>query len=80
MAKRYHEAMSTKSEMKKAGMMMHEDRSAACLLPTTIMEKYYPKNPEYLVHGYMPDLYTGVEKQKATDGSDMKRVLNPKKY
>jgi hypothetical protein len=70
MAKRFHN--STKSAM------ISEDSSAACFLPTGVIEKKYPSEGG-AVDGKISSLYAAVSKQTAQDKADLKRALNPTK-
>lgn len=52
--------------------MIHEDRSAACLLPTNVIEKYYAAG-NYSAPTGIADLYTGAQKRLGEDQSAIKR-------
>lgn len=73
MAKRYHESMRKKSAM------ISEDKSAPCLLPQHVIEKYYPAGHMYGMN-MVDDLFDGAQKQLHEDSADFKRAYSPKKY
>lgn len=87
MAKRHygnqHDGMSKemgKYEMReRSSGMIHDDLSAPCNLPQHVMEKYWPIAHEYNT-GMTPTLFSGVQKQLAKDGMDMRKAYKPGKY
>lgn len=69
---------SAKSEMRRDGAMIHEDRSAPCLLPRNVIDREWPSH-----RGYMPkapmDLFDGANAQLHEDERDVRRELRPTK-
>lgn len=61
------------------GAMINDDPSAPCMLPTHVMDKYYPTGYDSAMH-MVDDLYDGVEKQLHEDGRDFRREMRAKKY
>lgn len=70
---------ASKRQMKMDSGMIHEDRSAPCLLPQGVIEKYWPAGGYHI--GYAPqDLFGGAQVQMKEDGADLRRENKPKKY
>lgn len=82
MAKRHHSSMrggemyaSHKGSMalkKHDSGMIHEDPSAACLLPTHVIEKQFEQG-HYSAPAGIVDLYSGVQRRIKQDSSDLRR-------
>ncbi len=73
MAKRYHDSMNMKKQMKQAGSMLSEDMSAPALLPQNVIDRYFPK-AGYGIDGGYKDLFGGVQDQLHVDSSDLKKA------
>ena len=71
--------MDTREMMKRSAGMIKEDASAPCMLPRQVIDEYWPKSARY-EHGYMDDLFMGVQKQMSEDYNDLKREMKPGKY
>lgn len=66
MAKRYHSSL------------INEKESAQCNLPTEVIEKNIGKS-ESFGREVPQDLYTFVESNSSKQGSELRRITNPKK-
>lgn len=88
---RYHQSKSHESKrdhyrkMGKSGMyhtdsnMIHDDPTAACMLPTHIIEKEYGRGGSPLA-GTIGSLYSGVQKLLHEDAREMRNITKPSKY
>ena len=80
---RGREAYSGRDEsrrmMARDGAMIREDMSAPALLPTHVIDQYWPRAHNYNM-GYVDDLFYGAQKQMHEDYRDLGRELDPKKY
>jgi hypothetical protein len=79
MAKRYHDSMDLKKQMKKAGSMLSEDMSAPALLPQGVIDRYFP-DAGYGMSGGYKDLFGGVQDQLKMDRSGLNKAFSPKKW
>ena len=79
MAKRYHNSMDVKKQMKKAGSMLSEDMSAPALLPQNVIDRYFPSDGYGMSMGYK-DLYDGVSSQIKEDKAGLSRAFSPKRW
>lgn len=90
MAKKRHyaamksgEEYSTRGESMKTlqgdSRMIHEDRSAPCLLPREVMDKDWPRATMY--SPTIPsDLFTEANKQMKADEREFRSAFKPGKY
>jgi hypothetical protein len=67
--KRYHSS---------ADMVKNEDSQVADM-PQSVMYKPWPKTGNYF-EANLDDTITGIDKQMDSDGSKMKKGMNPIKY
>ncbi len=73
--KRFYDKMASRDSA-----MIKEDKSAPCLLPTNVIDKYWPKAASYDMGRIGADLFNGVQKQMSRDYSDLKKAAKPGKY
>ena len=62
----------SKSMMRHDAGMIHEDKSAACLLPQGVIEKVWPGG-NYSAPTGVVDLFSGVNKRLESDRASLKR-------
>ncbi len=79
MAKRYHDSMNLKKQMKQAGSMLSEDMSAPALLPQNVIDRYFP-DASYGMSGGYKDLFDGVQDQLKMDRLGLNKAFFPKKF
>ena len=77
MAQRFHNQRMVGSGRKSS--MIAEDRSAACLLPTHIIEKDWNESGNYHMK-YVDTLFNGISKQMREDEADFAKAFGPRKY
>lgn len=80
MAKRhYSESLSASKSMRESMGMIHEDKSASCLLPTSIIQKNFPSGPCGMDNAQQLDLYSGVQRMMGKTAAEFrkeKKALN----
>lgn len=80
MHEEYASREETKEMMKRDGAMIHEDRSAPCLLPMNVISKDWPASARSNIGYIGGDLFEGAQKQMKQDHADLGKIRNPKKY
>ena len=75
-AEKYGDRTKAHGLMARDGAMISEDHSAACLLPTHVIEKEFA-HTSHAALGGLKDLYTGETRQMAEDTAKLSRVSKP---
>lgn len=79
MHEEYAGAEMAKKQAAEDSMMIRDDYSQPCLLPSGAVDRDWPNDGRFYL-GREQDLFNGVQKQLSEDGSDMRKVYKPGKY
>jgi len=75
----YESYDESKRMMRRDSGMIHEDASAACMLPTHIIEKQWAGAGNYM-HKGIGSLFSGVQETMKEDGRAFEKSNKPRQY
>ena len=75
----YQTYPESKHMMKRDSGMIHEDHSAACMLPTHVIEKQWAGAGNYM-HKGIGSLFSGVQETMHEDGKAFEKSNKPRQY
>jgi hypothetical protein len=79
MREHYAGREQSNAEMRRDANMINDDWSAPCLLPQRVIDRDWPRSPNYHL-GHIDDLFSGAQHQLNEDHKDLDNIAVPKKY